>query len=211
MKAIHHQRRAFTLIEILVVLGIMVILMGITVSSMKVQGSQEFSKNLSEMAGILELSQTHAISNRSTVRVLIGMDHENLVLLPLSFAPGGSPTDDESNQMENAKNWVPIAKPVIVKNIKLNESIAPLSDKMVLLTESASKPVARVIASKEINFEYLIQFLPSGEAALDNSESPIRGIQWGLETLGAKSQKAVVQISRLTGRVQILREEDLAR
>jgi prepilin-type N-terminal cleavage/methylation domain-containing protein len=211
MKRFSLRQRAFSLVEILVVLAIMSILMGIGVKTMTGQGSQEFTKGLSEVSGTLELSQTQALSSRATVRVLIGMDADDLVILPLSFAQGGTPTDDESNEMENGKTWTPISKPVVVKNIKLNDEFVPLSDEILLLSDSKTKPVTRKVAGKEITFENMIQFSPSGEATLDNTGKAIRGIQWGIETLGAKSQKAVIRVSGLTGRVQVLREEELAK
>ncbi|MES2307549.1 MAG: type II secretion system protein [Verrucomicrobiota bacterium] len=211
MKRHSIHQKAFSLVEILVVLAIMSILMGIGVKTMTGQGSQEFSKGLSEVSGTLELSQTQALSNRSTIRVLIGVDENDLVILPLSFSQGGTPSDDESNDMENSKSWVPISKPVIVKNIKLNDEIVPPSDEILLLSDSKTKSVTRKVSGKEVVFENMIQFSPSGEATLDNTGKAIRGIQWGMETLGAKPKKAVIRVSGLTGRVQVLREEDLAK
>lgn len=201
-------KKAFSLVEILVVLAIISILMGIGVMSLKNQGGQEFTKHLSELSGTMELCQTHALSNRAMVRVLMGDDEGTLVVVPLVFSPGGVPTEDEFRDLSNNTLWIPVTKALSLRNVEINEEFVTPVEEIVFLSDGKMEPVNRRVAGRDISMTSMIQFSPSGEVTMDSSGKAVRGVQWGLQSIGGKSAKAIIRVSGLTGRVQVLREED---
>ncbi len=202
-------KRAFSLIEILVVLAIMSILMGIGMKAFSGQGSQDFSKGLSQISGALELAQAQSLSTRTPIRLLIAMDNQDLVILSLTYKGDNSESAEIINNNDDS-DWAPTAKPLIVKNMQLNEEFIPQVEELSLLSEGTSLAIIQKVAGKEIQFDSMIQFSSQGEASLNSEKKTTRGIQWGVQSLGTKPQKAVIRISSLTGRVEVLREEDFA-
>lgn len=206
MKTYSSQKRAFSLVEILVVLAIMSVLMGIGMKAFSGQGSQEFSKGLTQISGLLELSQAQSISTRSTIRLLIGLDDQDMILLPLSCSDEGEASI--TNTIEDSKAWSPTSKPIAIKNLHFSDEFVPEKEGFALLSTATPIDISRSVAGKEIKFESMIQFTPQGEVLLQGTEKASRGVQFGVQSTGAKPQKAIVRISTLTGRVEILREEN---
>ncbi len=202
-------KRAFSLVEILVVLAIMSILMGIGMKAFSGQGSQEFSKGLSQLSGALELAQAQSLSTRNLIRLLIAMDDQDLVILSLTYTGDASASEEKINSDDDS-TWTPTAKPLIIKNMKLNEEFIPQIEDFSLLSEGTPLGITRNVAGKEVQFESMIQFSPQGEASLNSVKKIGRGIQCGVQSLGTKPQKAIIRISSLTGRIEVLREESFA-
>ena len=207
MKTYSSQKRAFSLVEILVVLAIMSVLMGIGMKAFSGQGSQEFSKGLTQISGILELSHAQSTSTRSTIRLLIGLDDQDMIIVPLSCSDEAEAS--LTNTVEDSKAWSPTSKPIAIKNLHFSDEFVPEKEGFILLSEATPIDINRSVAGKEINFTTMIQFSPQGEVLIYGSEKSTRGIQFGVQSTGAKPQKAAIRISTLTGRVEILREENL--
>lgn len=203
------QRNGFSLIEILVVISIIAIIAGITTLSMGGGNAREFSTNLSEISGTLEVSLAQARSNRSSVRVLFGSHQGKLVVLPLACATEEVAADRSLEGMGNVQTWVPTLKAAIIRNVKFNPEFVPVSDTFETLGSHPSGTVGRKVSGESIEFDRFIQFSPSGEVTINELNQLLRGIQFGIEATGGKAAKGVIRISGLTGRVEILREESL--
>ncbi len=203
------KKRGFSLIEILVVLGIISILTGVFVASMGGQKSHEFKSRLEEISGTIELCHTHAMTNRSTVRILFSNDPTHLILLPLVSSQDGSPSEEPRSEMENPKSWTMIGKALDLRNVHLNNEFLPASEELSNFEEFSGQALQRKVGGTLVSFDRYIQFSPSGEVTMNDSNTQIRKVQFGIESIGAKPNRAALQISGLTGRVEILSQESL--
>lgn len=208
--------RAFSLAELLVVIGVMALLTviaGPAISS--IRGAGSVNKVIGDLSGALQLARVQAISQHTYVRVALGQVaasgvrvKPSLVVLVI-YSSDGTLDTEGSSDMADAGKWPAVVRALVMDNFAVNDSLGASED---------DKPSASNIASFQRNvggigavtFNSFIQFNPSGEARVAKAE-PSHFIKIGVDRLAPQDGKNpfVLRLSGINGNINILRKENL--
>lgn len=225
------QRRrpvGFSLIELLAVMAIIVTLSAVSVPALQsVKGGSSINKAVSDLSSTLELARTHAMANRTYVRVLLsetpaggGQMLPQVIAQPIYSANGASAGD-----MADASQWPALGKPLVLENLQVFDTLEGNSpvDTSADVTPMGGNvqgtfmtPVSRQAGGKGLrSFTGVIQFSPTGEARVSFDE-PARHIKIALDQPGAgnaneglKKNPFILRLSGINGSIRILRAGDL--
>lgn len=223
------QKAAFSLIELLAVMAIIVTLSAVSVPALQsVKGGSTINKAMADLSSTLELARTHAMANRTYVRVLLAEVPAGgnrilpqLVALPVYAANGTSAGD-----MAQSVDWPALSKPLVLDDLKIFDALEGSSpvDTSADVTPMGSNvqgakmaEVARQVPGRgTLTFSGVIQFSPTGEARV-SFEEPARYIklaidqpQSGNAVEGRKKNPFILRLSGVNGSIRILRAGDLS-
>jgi type II secretory pathway pseudopilin PulG len=223
-----HGRRAFSLVELLAVITVIIILAFVSLPAISsLVGSGNANRNISQLGDILELAREYAVANNTYVWVVFYPATSSGGVSSLSVAVLGS-NDGTDPASSSSAPW---------GNANCSYGTAPNSEislvnKVIILQQTSlqnagtyavnSLPAAPAVTStansvassshgffsmtlpsgsSAVNFTQGIEYLPSGQAR--NGSSPSNVIDLDVDTLvGNVSQlhnAAVVRINGLTG------------
>lgn len=197
----------FSLVELLVVVGIIAILMALGATALGPQ-SGEMNKITREMSLFLEASRVHAMAKNTYVWVGL---HTNRAPEEMLVAAVEGVTGSASD-LGTPANLRPMQKPRVYRNVSLKNGITGLTG---MATNTVSDVSASALTSfkarkdgTDLTFSQVIQFSPSGEATVATTP-PSRWIQLGFQPDrgGVKDGNNIValQIAALTGQVRVFR------
>lgn len=219
---------AFSLVELLAVMAIIVALSAVSVPAIQsVKGGSTVNKAVADLSSTLELARTHAMANRTYVRVLLAETPASgsqllpqLVALPIYSANGSA-----SGDMAQPSEWPALSKPLVMDDLKVFDSMqgsAPVNTTSdvtpmgsnVLGTVMA--PVSRQVGARgTLSFTGVIQFSPAGEARVSFDE-PARHIKIAVDqptagntVEGRKKNPFILRLSGMNGSIRVLRAGEL--
>ncbi|MCE0496840.1 MAG: prepilin-type N-terminal cleavage/methylation domain-containing protein [Methylacidiphilales bacterium] len=214
--------RAFTLLELLVVLAIMAILVGGSVLTMQgINNSEKFAKALNEISEILEQGRAYAVAQDTYVWVVL---YENI---PANNGPRdvyvGAFASNDGTDPFNWSGSVTMPSPGTVGSTTLSQIIRlyhytglhlqtttlpdapsnpnyPATAPVFQIT--AQSPLGPVALSNSSSVYWVIQFTPTGAA--HNGANPIDSIWFGMQpslsqTIFDTHNIASMTVSGLTG------------
>lgn len=211
---------AFSLVELLVVMGVMTLLMGVAVPAMSslAKGSQ-MNQALSDVAGLMEMARQHATAQNTHVWVAFndgaasaGPDDQVRVAVLVSKSGADLSTWGADDTTSGSAQTQLIVKPRTFNQVKLSDATAFKSQITDLpagatATLGTANFTIKVPGQQNEIFTKAIQFTPSGEAR--NGASMTGVVDLGLQpTHGhfANAQNvAVVRVNGLTGQTRIYR------
>ena len=219
-KASSKKASAFSLIELLVVMGVMTLLMGMAVPAMSslAKGSQ-MNQALSDVAGLMEMARQHATAQNTYVWVafndeaaLQGADDQVRVAVLVSKSGADLATWGADDTTSGSAQTQLIVKPRTFSQVKLSDATVFKSQITELPATSASSLGAasftiKVPGRQNEVFTKAIQFTPSGEAR--NGAGMTGVVDLGLQPthghVANEKNVAVVRVNGLTGQTRIYR------
>lgn len=207
-------RRAFSLVELLVVLSIIGVLAGLTVGAVGTFSSHAVNKAAADLSGYLELSREYALANNTYVRVIFAEDAADLSISALAIAPAdGTLQFDSASDMANPSRWPAVAKPLTLHNVRLDDALtaAPLVDATTQrLSDSdiVGTPLNRRVGASTCQFNEAIQIQPSGEFRIQTT-TPVRALAIGLVNPRQQDNPFLFHVGGVTGAIKVLRAEDI--
>jgi Tfp pilus assembly protein FimT len=211
---------AFSLIELLLVMGVMTLLMGVAVPAVSslAKGSQ-MNQALSDVAGMLEMARQHATAQNTYVWVAFndeaasqGADEQVRVAVLVSKSGADLSTWGSDDTTASAASTQLIVKPRTFNQVKLSDATVFKSQITDLPAADASSLGAasftiKVPGRQNEIFTKAIQFTPTGEARTGSGMTGI--VDLGLQpthghALNAQNV-AVVRVNGLTGQTRIYR------
>lgn len=211
---------AFSLIELLVVMGVMTLLMSVAVPAMSslAKGSQ-MNQALSDVAGMMEMARQHATSQNTYVWVAFndeaasqGADDQVRVAVLVSKSGAELSAWGVDDTTAAGALTQLIVKPRTFNQVKLSDASVfksqitdlPAADASSLGTANFT---IKVPGSQNETFTKAIQFTPSGEARIGAGMTGI--VDLGLQPTHGHSVNAnnvaVVRVNGLTGQTRIFR------
>jgi prepilin-type N-terminal cleavage/methylation domain-containing protein len=225
----HRRNAAFSLIELLAVMAIVVALSAVSVPAIQsVKGGSTVNKAMADLSSTLELARTHAMANRTYVRVLLAEVPASgnrilpqLIALPIYAANGTSAGD-----MTLVADWPALSKPLVLDDLKVFDTLngsAPVNtsaDVTPMGNNVQGAKMANVLRQVPgrggVTFSGVIQFAPTGEARV-SFEEPARHIklaidqpQSGNAVEGRKKNPFILRLSGMNGSIRILRAGELS-
>lgn len=204
-------RRGFSLIELMVVMGVimtMAALAGPALTSLS--GARSLGGASSDLAGLLELSRTFAMTNRTYVRVGIGRKASGEMAVYSIYAANGLPEGD----MQDLSLWPAVKKVLILANIEINDDLnvgggGNETGGDQVPSDSDIGQFRRRTGKTDTAFASIIQFSPYGEAQVQMGKTA-RYIKIGMNrTNDAQlSNPLIVRLSGTTGLIRFFHKED---
>ena len=214
------QKAAFSLVELLVVMGVMTLLMGMAVPAMSsmAKGSQ-MNQALSDVTGMLEMARQYATAQNTYVWVAFndeaasqGPDEQVRVAVLASKSGADLSTWGVDDTTSAAAATQLLVKPRTFNQVKLSDgsvfkskiSDLPLADTSKLGTANFT---IKIQGAQNEAFTKAVQFTPSGEARTGASMTGL--IDVGLQPTHGRvandNNVAVVRVNGLTGQTRIFR------
>jgi prepilin-type N-terminal cleavage/methylation domain-containing protein len=221
-------KAAFSLVELLAVMAIVVALSAVSVPAFQsVKGGSSVNKAMADLSSTLELSRTHAMANRTYVRVLLAeVPSGGSRLLPqLVVWPVYSANGTASGDMTEAVEWPALNKPLVLDDLKIFDTldgVAPVNTSADVTPMGANlqgakmADVLRQVPGRGVlNFTGVIQFSPTGEARV-SFEEPARHIKIAIDqpqadgAAGRKKNPFILRLSGMNGSIRVLRAGELS-
>lgn len=222
------RQTAFSLVELLAVMAIIVALSAVSVPALQsVKGGSSVNKAVSDLASTLELARTHAMANRTYVRVLLAEAPAggNQLLPQIIALPIYSANGSASGDMAQATEWPALSRPLVLDDLKVFDSMeasSPVNTSGDVTPMGSNvkgtrmSPVSRQVGNRgTLSFSGVIQFSPAGEARVSFDE-PARHIKIavdqplaGNELEGRKKNPFILRLSGMNGSIRILRAGEL--
>lgn len=222
------RQTAFSLVELLAVMAIIVALSAVSVPAIQsVKGGSTVNKAVADLSSTLELARTHAMANRTYVRVLLAETPASgnqllpqLVALPIYSANGSA-----SGDMTQASEWPALSKPLVLDDLKVFDTmqgsspvntasdVTPMGSNVL---GTIMDPVSRQVGGRgPLKFTGVIQFSPTGEARVSFDE-PARHIKIAVDqpmagntVEGRKKNPFILRLSGMNGSIRVLRAGEL--
>jgi type II secretory pathway pseudopilin PulG len=202
-----HRLAAFSLVEILVVLAIIVLLIGLTIPALRstTEGA-EITRTASALRGQLALARSHALAQNTYTRVGLGQGTRDgqpfIALATLSAADGTGDGDVSDREL-----WPTLGRVETFPGIELDASILPSEPRP---TAGNFPSWTQRVGSTDVTLDQIIEFTPRGEARIEETGGATSFVI-GLASYRDRSRNNLValRISGLTGSITILRSEDL--
>ncbi|XHR31243.1 MAG: Tfp pilus assembly protein FimT/FimU [Chthoniobacteraceae bacterium] len=201
MKFPHYHRNAYSLLELLIVVGIIATLLSASIPALN--RSANVNRAAGEIPQLLESARTYAMAHNTYVWVGFYLDSTNQRLSIGTVAGNTGQSDDLS-----ASTYSPLAKvrtfdQFTLKRINGLSGMATNGDNII---DSKIGSFVNTAAGTSITFTQIIQYSPQGVASvlLDSSS---HWIQIGLTPSNSANTTnvAVFQVATLTGQVQVFR------
>lgn len=167
MNVVHHAKRAFTLVELLVVVAVMALLLGLAASGISgFTKSYDYTKSIGQITSYLEIARAESMSKN--MWTWVGMKQTTntsgtpeLLLLAVGSKNG---SDDRASA-----NLVPVAKPMRFPNVDLSK----LDPSLTNILDGTDFPFAWNISGSNVNFsKAVLAISPQGEVLLKNNNIP---------------------------------------
>ncbi|HET6410278.1 MAG TPA: prepilin-type N-terminal cleavage/methylation domain-containing protein [Chthoniobacteraceae bacterium] len=198
--------RAFTLVELLAVIAVMVILMALSaplVGSLRSAGNM--NQSVLEVSMFIEQAQAYAMANNTYVWVGFREDATKPSVTIVAVAG----TTGVVSDIDNASTRRVVNKPQEHYNLRLHDvtglpGMAPADS----VSTSDIKTFLHKVGASSVTFEKVIQFSPHGGARIKPTAIS-RWIQIGLQPMNGNTPNdknmAALQIAGLTGQVRVFR------
>ncbi len=173
------KRNAFTLVELLAVLGIMSILLAVSqVGLSSLISSHSVGEDLTDLASLVEFSKTQAIARNTYVRVgFLNQVHGGTTQL----VAGAVASKDGTTSLDPS-NLYPISRILFFNNTQitdrsgLNQAITSMLPAvspapLALVSAEASNSFTMTSAGQTLNFVSFITITPRAEVTLNNPEA----------------------------------------
>lgn len=201
--------RAFSLIELLVVVAIGAILLTLSVTAFQsIFRAGNVSSAAGKIAGILEKARTHAMANNTYVRVGLRQETPDVLAVGLVVSPSGVGN--------GTNNFVPLDRITRFENLRLVNAPAssdrPSGVQVLQLADEEDAEYAFEIGAgaNPVEFDaHVIQWNPRGEAGVARLRMNKR-IEIGLQSsangqIVTPENYAAIQIGALSGSVTVFR------
>lgn len=223
----HSGRRAFSLIELLTVTAIVATLSMVTIPAVQsLRGAGSVNRAIADLSGTLELARTHAMANRTYVRVLLasvdpagGRLNPGTVALVVYAADGSTRSAD----MTDPAAWPMLSRPLVLENLQVADGIQGAGG---ISTVADATPSGQNVPGElmsafgrsvpgvgTVQFDQVIQFGPNGEARV-GFDQPARHIKLGMSRPDASGPAAAnafaLRISGVNGSINVLRDDRIS-
>lgn len=218
--------RAFTLVELLVVMGVAGALLSLTVTALpSLMKSGQLNSTVSDLAGILSQARQYAVAQNTYVWVAFqpdsnaqGGDALNVAVLASKSGRDPAPWSDYGSVPNPASPIDFIGRPRTFSQTRFREAgaitfqslpsgTASLGIANSLVNGTASFTIKRPGDTAPVQYPRIIQFTPTGEAR--NSAGPIDIIEFALQptrgTVADQNNVAVIRVNGLTGQTTVHR------
>jgi len=206
------RKNAFSLVELLAVMGILAIMAGASTIAMKsLGGSGSTQRAADDLALTLELARAYAMSHNTVVRVAFGKASAGRST-PATVVVVLASVDGSPAAMSTPGQWVRISRPLVLDNFIFDDGLAAgtLPEGVMMPSQTDIGAIGyRLPDVGTIQFDAFLQFSAAGEAAVLAGE-PARSIQIGMDrpTPERGRDPFVLRLSGMNGSLITLRKED---
>ncbi len=207
------QRRAFTLVELLSVISVMVLMFSLIVPSLTgLRGAGDLNKTAFDISGILESARAQAMAKNSYVWVGFASSQENTVISLKTSSDGTKPTT--LNSANNSGSLLTLGKLETFPNVQVSNNIASYGGRATTVKQLADSgntdTFQTKVGSTIYTFNKIIEINPAGEVRIVSDTTLPRWIEIGLQPMRGSvkdnsGNSAVLQIAGLTGQSRVFR------
>jgi len=205
MRPPSHARRAFTLVELLAVLGIMLLMAGVVVPAMSsLSRANELSNASRLVSNMLTIARTEAVTKRMKMRFAVVRNWQDQPDANFRKMSIWKQESDQADWVQITK-WEQVPQGVVFDTNPTLDSPAALSGN--LLSDTEANAFSATVNGKNVDLQYA-EFYPNGSASMP----AMTGFDIWLvlsattpSTDEASSNWAKITTSALTGRVKVER------
>lgn len=220
--------RAFTMVELLVVAGIMTTLAVVSIPALQLlREPAGVNQAAADLSRTLELARVYAMANRTHVNVLFTqLPPQDSRIAPATAAMMVYSADGTTvGDLADVQAWPVLDKPLVMEDLLVfdqlqgaapNSTAADVTPMGENTQGAMAVPITRELpGAGTVDFTGMIQFTPSGEARV-SSDEPARYIKIALDrpqpgstTASMKRNPVILRLSGTNGTVKTLRAEDM--
>ncbi len=190
--------RGFSLIELLVVLGLMLLIASISMLSFQQFNQTKIQNVLSEIGFLLEQAQVQTMATRKPVRVGFSSGEHGLTIIAIQSTWDHLPADEIDASLLKPGAWTPISKSLSYPDIELITAPGTTAEDSIQSTELA--PFTQRISGEPREFPVSLQFSGTGAVIIRNNHNP-HHIHIDLRSKRNQKRTGSILVSTTTGKV----------
>lgn len=186
-----HNRAAFTLFEMLIVLGLLLVIVSVVWPAvMRISASNRLKQNMQEVNSAFAAARIRAIEDGVNYQVFLELGGNHYLVVPVDRGLLGFETESSNSQQTSVRE--PVISQKLAEEFQFSKEIsASVTESAVPFEWLANLPKAKEWNWMESSFP--ITFYPDGTAAIDLKH----------EILKEDQQVAKIQLRSLTGNTMI--------
>lgn len=212
----------FTLVELLVVLTIMGVVVGLSVSALQgLTGAGSIDRSITDLSGALDLARSYARANHTYVRVGLGQAAPGptsptpSVAVVMLYSSDGELDAASPTNMVDSGQWPQVCPPIFLRNLVFSDSLNGANPNTTLDAVPSQTNIGPLTPQNPpsiagITFSNFIQFDPGGEAQVSTAQLA-RNIKIGLDKPAPQQgvNPFILRLSGMNGTIVVIRKEGM--